>query len=328
MEPDVLVRRAALVALPLLLLVGYLLRSGDPKVDDASKPLPKPLPSSSATRSDPLFAPPENSSEAPEPSSGDELRARVVREPPAPARPSLPSTPAVRLPEATSEVRPPVVAPQGSPCGGLVVRLITMADDPKFAFASMAKGYDQSAEILHVGESIGGYRVSGIEWDRVWVEGKKGRCAVGMHLGVREAEREVGEQASAEAYARLPWVLPYEITSGMFKRSEMDWELSEDAVEKLYERGADVFAGLRVRSHASEDEQGGLELHDVRMDSFLERLGILSGDVLVKIAGRSVTSADDVRESLSSVREQPELVVDLVRNGENYQLMLRVQGAR
>ena len=113
----------------------------------------------------------------------------------------------------------------------------------------------------------------------------------------------------------------------MFKRSEMDWELSEDAIEKLYERGADVFAGLRVRATGSDDEQAGLELHDVRLDSFLERLGILSGDVLVKIAGRPVSTADDVREALITAREEAELTVDLVRKGENYQLVLRVQGA-
>jgi S1-C subfamily serine protease len=147
-----------------------------------------------------------------------------------------------------------------------------------------------------------------------------------MHLGAREAEQQVQEQLSAEAYARLPWVLPEEITSGMFKRSEMDWELTEDAIAQLYDRGADVFAGLRVKPRDAGDSDQGLQLHDVRMDSFLERLGILSGDVLVKIAGEPVTTADDVSRLLEAVREESELVVDLTRKGESYQLKLRVQG--
>jgi membrane-associated protease RseP (regulator of RpoE activity) len=192
-----------------------------------------------------------------------------------------------------------------------------MADDPKFAFASMATGYADEAKIVHVGESVGGYRVTGIEWDRVWVQGAKGRCAVGMHLGVREAEAGVDQEAAAQDYAKLPWVLPHEITSGMFKRSEMDWELTETAIAKLYERGADVFAGLRVRVAKNGEEIVGLELHDVRLDSFLERLGILSGDVLSKIADQPVTSAEDVSRMLDEVRGESELVVDFVRGGED-----------
>jgi hypothetical protein len=217
MEPEVLVRRAALVALPLLLLVGYLLRSGGPDEDDPeTRPLPSVAPSQVGSSSLPesIFAAPSSSPSSSPGSIADERSERDVRESPPPP----PPVEAARLPEIEIEqapVAPVAPSPPGSPCGGLFVRLITMADDPKFAFASMAVGYDESAEILHVGESIAGYRVTGIEWDRVWVQGAAGRCAVGMHLGAREAAADLAGDASAEAYASLPWVLPHEITSGM-----------------------------------------------------------------------------------------------------------------
>ena len=148
---------------------------------------------------------------------------------------------------------------------------------------------------------------------------------MGMHLGARQAENQLEREMSAEQYARLPWVLPHAITKGLYKRSEMDFELTEEAIEKLYERGADVFAGLRVRPRKQGVDVSGLELHDIRIDSFLERLGVASGDVLLEIDSEPMTDVGAVRATLERVRERDSLIVDLERNGEKYQLMLRVQ---
>ena len=86
-----------------------------------------------------------------------------------------------------------------------------------------------------------------------------------------------------------------------------------------------MFAGLRVKTLKRGEQVVGLELHDIRIDSFLERLGIVSGDVLLRIAGEPVTDAGVVGELLQAHKHDDSLLVDLARNGEKYQLKLRVQ---
>jgi general secretion pathway protein C len=270
--------------------------------------------------------------------------AAVSAKPPVPERPGVA---AVDLPPANlsppTPVAPAAPAALGVPasaCGGLFVRLITVADDPKFAFASIATTYGAPAQVVHVGDRVGGFRVTGIEWDRVWVQSGGGRCAVGMHFGARDAQEAAEKELSAEAYQRLPWVLPHAIVKGLSKRSEMEFEIDAAAIAALYERGADVFAGLRVKvvapssaaaqAKATQPSEGEpvdarLELFDIRLDSFLERLGIESGDVLVSIDEQPTESIDAVVRALEAAREHKSLVADFTRDGEPFRLSFQLR---
>jgi len=320
--PEKLVRRVALLLVPLLLGAVYLLRSEKPAttppVASASKPVPHP--------------PVPSASQAPMRAFSDERPlAAPERIPPAPLPPPPPieraGVPAVDLPLASASP-PRVAAPSvpSSPCGGLFVRLITVAADPKVSFASMATSYAAPAQVVHVGERIGGFRVAQIEWDRVWVQMGGGRCAVGMHFGARDAEEHAAKELSGEAYAELPWVLPQSIVAGLGKRSEMEFELDPATIAALYARGADVFAGLRVKVVEVPDEGAGarLELFDIRLDSLLERLGIENNDVLVAINDEPVDSVDAVVKALAAARDKQSFTADFTRDGEPFRLSLRV----
>jgi len=324
--PEKLVRRVALLLVPLLLGAVYLLRSEKPAPTapsaSASKPAPRP----------PTSAPPASATAGPmRPFSDERPVAAPERIPPAPLPPPPPlertGAPAVDLPPASASPPPRVATPlvPASPCGGLFVRLITVAADPKVSFASMATSYGAPAQVVHVGERIGGFRVAQIEWDRVWVQSGGGRCAVGMHFGARDAEEHAAKELSGEAYAALPWVLPQSIVDGLSKRSEMEFELTAAAIEALYARGADVFAGLRVKVIEAPDEGAGarLELFDIRLDSFLERLGIENNDVLVAINEEPVDSIDAVVKALDAARDKESFTADFTRDGEPFRLSLR-----
>lgn len=335
-SPDVIVRRVALVLVPLLLGAAYLLRSAPPEGEDAA-----PAESASRTVGSMKSAAPRHSSPpraapaAPPPSlplrDGPEEpvvaevpRAAVSAAPP--AKPEPVGTPAVQLPEAEVLRSAPVAAAPASPCGGLFVRLITEDDDDKLTFASMATSYGAPAQVVHVGERIGSFRVTRIEWDRVWVQSASERCAVGMHFGAREAQEQTEKQLSAEEYARLPWVLPQSIVSGLDKRSEMEFELDEATIDALFKRGADVFAGLRVKAiGGAEGEPKRLELHGIRLDSFLERLGIEHGDVLVSVDDKPAVSTAAVVEALKAARDKESLVANFLRDGEPFELSLRLR---
>ena len=327
--PEKLVRRAALLLVPLLLGAVFLLRSEKPAptapVASASQPAPRP----------PTSAPPASATAAPLRAFSDERAlAAPERIPTAPVPPPPPiertGVPAVDLPLASASPPPrsTVAAPSvpASPCGGLFVRLITVAADPKVSFASMATSYGAPAQVVHVGDRIGGFRVAQIEWDRVWVQSGGGRCAVGMHFGARDAEEHATKELSGEAYAALPWVLPQSIVDGLSKRSEMEFELAPAAIAALYARGADVFAGLRVKvvEDTEEGEGARLELFDIRIDSFLERLGIENKDVLVAINEEPVDSIDAVVKALEAARDKESFTADFTRDGEPFRLSLRL----
>lgn len=347
--PEVIVRRALLLLVPVLLGTVYALRSEKPpghataaSADQSAAAKHLPAAASSERRSPPLTS-----------TGGLSLRdgtrelrfevpsATVPAKPPAPERPGVA---AADLPPANASpptaAAPAALGVPASACGGLFVRLITVADDPKFAFASIATTYGAPAQVVHVGDRVGGFRVTGIEWDRVWVQSGGGRCAVGMHFGARDAQEAAEKELSAEAYERLPWVLPHAIVQGLSKRSEMEFEIDAAAIAALYERGADVFAGLRVKvvkpgSRAaearatldSESEAVGarLELFDIRLDSFLERLGLESGDVLVSIDEAPTESIDAVVRALEAARDHKSLVADFTRDGEPFRLSFQLR---
>ncbi|HEU5073237.1 MAG TPA: hypothetical protein VFU02_03675, partial [Polyangiaceae bacterium] len=121
---------------------------------------------------------------------------------PLPPRVERAGVPAVDLPPASPNSGEQVALPStpAAPCGGLFVRLITVGDDPKAAFASVATSYAAPAQIVHVGDRVGAFRVTKIEWDRVWVQSASERCAVGMHFGARDAQEGAAKELSAEAY--------------------------------------------------------------------------------------------------------------------------------
>ncbi len=328
-------RRAALVLVPALALAAYLLRSAKPESGAAEAAVaPSTEAPSAGKRAAVAPAPPTATPAASEVALYGE-RAAVsapgrasASASTAPQPPPVEGTPAVALPAAGVRAIPGPPSPSGpaSSCGGLFVRLITRADDQKFSFASIAKGYTQPAKIVHVGESVGGFRVTGIEWDRVWVQSGGTRCAVGMHFGARDAAEEANEGITAEEYARLPWVLPQSIVSGLSKRAEMEFELDDQTIADLYARGADVFAGLRIQVvEAKADAPGGLSLHEIRLDSLLERLGIEPGDLLVSIDDQPTSSVDDVVAALDAARDAESLTVRWMRDGEPFTLKLRAR---
>lgn len=313
--PEKLVRRVALLLVPLLLGTVYLLRSEKPAPSvpsaSASKPAPPPpVPLASAT---------------PTPFSNERPLRSPERIPlaPIPPRAERAGAPAVDLPPASPTRTPQIAAPSipASPCGGLFVRLITVGDDPKAAFASVATSYAAPAQIVHAGDRVGAFRVTKIEWDRVWVQSAGERCAVGMHFGARDAQEGAQKELSAEAYAELPWVLPQGIVDGLSKRSEMEFELDAAAVAALYARGADVFAGLRMKVV----DAPGLELFDIRLDSFLERLGIEEKDVLVAIDEVPVDSVEAVEKALAAAKDRQSLTADFTRDGEPFRLSLSLR---
>ncbi len=363
MKAEIWIRRGALAAIPLLFALGYWLRT-EPVEETASAEsalagaasvnpsgsVPDPLGTagvksetsargSSAKSEAPRAETPE--SQVTEQRAGEAALAKErlpanVPLPPAPKFDPLPSraVAARDLPQAPSgKIEIELVPDQGSSlsstCGGLDVRLITYSDDPSWAFASIAEDRDSAAQIRHVGDSIGGFRVTKIEWDRVWVQSGDTQCAVGMHLGVREAagERSAGTLPADHMPGQRPsWELPRELVNALEPRSESEDErqivIDRRMIQAFYQRGSDLFAGMKLEPVKNDERVVGLKLKQVPEKSLLDHLGLEPGDVITSLNEVAITTLEQLIEVLEQSKERQELVSHWKRGGEPFVLRL------
>lgn len=306
MSVDGWIRGAALLAIPVIAGVLFLSRTKRPAAPEAAARSP------SATTRVSLPDPPE----VPAESLAERGEAALA---PAPKRLPSVSTPAVDLPPARAAATTPRPAPErprppgtGS-CGGVEVKLITASEDPAWAFASLSPALGEPAVLRRIGERIGGWQVDRIEWDRVWLRGGGGRCAVGMHFGAAEARASRGKGDE-------PWRLPAEIIDGIDKRGATERSIEKSVVPALFERAGALLAGLHIEPVKQGDAVVGLELGEIRVDSLLEQLGVESGDVVLALDGEDVTTLEALVKALADARENERIVAKLQRKGEAFEL--------
>jgi general secretion pathway protein C len=315
MALDRWVRFVAAAALPLLGVAAWALRTDPPTV-------PPPLASVPA---------PANTAEGPAASevalTGEKALARSSEAPK-----SQPQHQAASLPPA-EVARPPM--PPGSTstragrgaCGGLEARVISVGDDPEWTFASIASAPGEPARLQRVGDSVGGWRVAAIEWDRVWVQSGGPRCALELHTGLGTAPGP-RRGRDAESDRPPPWLVPEAIADAIEKRSETEYRLDRAALPEIFEQGGNLLSGLRLSPANAAERESAIELQHVPMDSLLERLGVHSGDVLFSLNGVRCATPGAALEALARARGSERLVARLNREGESFEIEIRVESRR
>jgi general secretion pathway protein C len=195
----------------------------------------------------------------------------------------------------------------------------------------MAPTPDEPASMKRIGERVGGWRVSAIEWDRVWLSSGGSKCAVGMHLGAREAAEAVGalkpskKKPVLEAVDAPPWYLPSEIAEGIEQDRTNELVIQDGAVEAIFAQGPTLLAGVRLEPLRAGERVVGLRLEDVKADSLLERLGIENGDVLLALNDAPLASLDGALDALREARREGSLVARLERQGDVFDLRVRIR---
>jgi len=346
MDLDVLARRICIGAIPVLALTVFLLRR------DPAAPAAGPAASASASALAAPKARPSSSVRLGFEFSPPPTRGRPVASAVAPkahtlegriAPPEFPQkrTPpvaqmAVDLPAVDEPsqdlgihpVPPAAAPPPKGPCGGVQVRLITLSKDPKWSFASLALGLDKPAQIRRAGDRVGNWQVASIDWDRVWLSSGGTRCAVGIHAGAREALAAIRKSGGGELLAAAdgdppPWHVPYVLTQGIHKRSETEFLLTPKAIAGIFKRGARLLTGLTLDPVREDQQVVGVRLGLVPPDSLLERLGVLSGDILLAINDRPCATLEETIAAVAQARQAGELVARMQRQGETFDLDIR-----
>ncbi len=110
--------------------------------------------------------------------------------------------------------------------------------------------------------------------------------------------------------------------------------MAKDIAEQLIDDGQVVrgFLGVSIQSLTPElaetfglpEDAKGVLVPDVIPDSPAEEAGILAGDIIVKIEGREVTGASDLRNRIAAKRPGTELTLEIVRNGQTEQITVEL----
>jgi type II secretory pathway component PulC len=83
--------------------------------------------------------------------------------------------------------------------------------------------------------------------------------------------------------------------------------------ERSYELSR-LLTQVSVAPYFVADKRAGLRI--VEVNGFLERFGILPGDVAVKINGIELTAAEQLRDVFRTVRDGPEVLIEILRGGQ------------
>lgn len=103
--------------------------------------------------------------------------------------------------------------------------------------------------------------------------------------------------AAPAAAPATPPVAPALVIS----RDELDRELSD-------------FSALSAQV-AIQPAQRGFRLAHVQRDSFLDRIGLRAGDVVLRIAGQPINALEDAARAYAALRASNQVTVEVVRNG-------------
>jgi type II secretory pathway component PulC len=90
------------------------------------------------------------------------------------------------------------------------------------------------------------------------------------------------------------------------------------------ERGLGDFQTLDASVAIEVAAQGGFRVAELQRGSFLNRMGLQKGDVIMRVDGRPLRTAEDASAAYNWVRVADHFVVDLVRDGQPLTLRFRV----
>ncbi len=123
--------------------------------------------------------------------------------------------------------------------------------------------------------------------------------------------RPVASPPAAPPSALAQAALPDDDSALLIPRGELEEQLVN-------------IAQLGTQATALPARGGGFHLAAVRPGSYLESLGLRTGDVVRRIDGRPINSVDDAARACAWLRVADHFTVEVVRNGAPVQLRFQI----
>ncbi len=202
--------------------------------------------------------------------------------------------------------------------------------------------YSGTTYTVAPGDKFGPYKVTDIEADRVILDKNGQRSQVSMSVPPSESsvassaipKKSVGDYPpvlpppEAVPLPPQPIALPtseqtpssgrvYNITESdllaLPSKDRSASELTREELDEFTRKGAALMADIR----GSEVENArGIRLEFRNPDNALAKLGLRDGDIILRINSKSVVGVEDIYNSVLTLRDAPQVDIDILRNGE------------
>jgi type II secretion system protein C len=106
-----------------------------------------------------------------------------------------------------------------------------------------------------------------------------------------------------------------------------DITVSKSFLRAEVEKSNEVFAKVKIMPVTGDGltSAKGIRVDNIPCGSFIEQVGMKSGDLICSVQGQPVVSSFDAIRALQHVRQQSDIKVDLVRNGKLLSLNYRLR---
>lgn len=186
----------------------------------------------------------------------------------------------------------------------LGLRLLgTLLGEPTFtSFAAVSESPSQRSHSVWMGSTLHGAQVVAIERTRVLVLNAGRLESIGPGEDVDPRARQPAQPSAPHPLVRQVGPNQYELS-----RQQVN-----DSLAHLEELSMQV----RVVPAFSNGEARGFKLFSIRPNSLFAQLGLSNGDVLRRINGLSLDSAERVLELYTRLREAPRIEMEVERAGQ------------
>lgn len=244
--------------------------------------------------------------------------------PPRPVPPLVVAPPAkydriVRLAPPARDPEAPVLAL--TDCPGVELSIVSEARDSHLSLASVRAAGGSRGRLLREGSQFGALELIRLGYDAAaqspaaWFRQARGMCRVLLFAGSRSAEIAI------EAATPEPQVPPFE---GIVRVGPHDFVIEHGLVERLLADVATSRDALPVFTRGGEQIRG-VTLRRVRPGSWVEALGLMTGDRLEAVNGHSLTSPRQVLETYGALRDARELSLSVFRGGTRQKLHYEIR---
>jgi general secretion pathway protein C len=204
------------------------------------------------------------------------------------------------------DARPPPSADDSTqgPCEGVRVAAIVAYGDPAWSFVALEVAGEPAPVLLRGGQG----EVVAIGRDRVLLDRGGSRC-VARIFAPRGGAPAPAPAADAGAVVR-----------GIEQTGDGSFAVDRAVRDALVSGGPDLMRSVNVVPEKKGDDVIGMRIAALKPGTPLDALGLRAGDVLQTMNGIPLTTPDRLLEAYARVQAAPELRLEVMRNGRQFQL--------
>ena len=219
------------------------------------------------------------------------------------------------------------------PCSVQVtLRATLVADQPEWSIAVVVNNTTREPTVFSINEgsnSIADDAVLVAVRSREIIVRRRDHFERCLGEGENPGAAPVSASLNAGAAASIgsdepPAPIPGDMT-GVTKMSETEYRVERNEVDRTLANLNEVATQARIVPSFKNGKSNGFKLFSIKPGSIYSKIGLQNGDVIQKINGYEMNSADRALEIYTKLRDATSLVIELQRRGQNMTMNYAIQ---